>query len=117
MTTASSERRAITAAQRGQIIQLVIVNHWSAAQAAATYGIEERLVAVWVAAYRRDGMASLRQMPSRTALGQFVDDWIGRPLAQLWRLIGAGLARLDGSRPTATPEPLHRSRDDRRHGG
>ena len=56
----SSAIRNITAAQRGQIIQRVMVDGWSPAQAAAVYGVAERHVARWVGAYRRYGMASLR---------------------------------------------------------
>ena len=49
-----------TAAQRGQIVQRVLVDGWSAAQAAAAFGVSEWRVVQWVAAYRRHGMASLR---------------------------------------------------------
>ena len=37
--------RDIAAAQRGQIIQRVLVDGWSAVQAAETYDIQERQVA------------------------------------------------------------------------
>jgi len=60
MTRVSTVIRNITAAQRGQIIQRVMVDGWSPAQAAAVYGVAERHVARWVGAYRRYGMASLR---------------------------------------------------------
>jgi hypothetical protein len=60
MSRVSSNLRDITPAQRGQIIQHVLVDGWSPAQAAAVYGIGELHVARWVAAYRRHGMASLR---------------------------------------------------------
>ena len=49
-----------TAAQRAGIIQRVLVDGWSTAQAAKACGLEERQVARWVADYRRRGMASLR---------------------------------------------------------
>ena len=113
MTTPSTERRAITAAQRGQIVQRVLVDGWSAARAAAAFGVEERLVAAWVAAYRRDGMASLRHNPSRTLAGEAFARWLWRPLANLWRTT---LFRPYRDRP-AEPSPLRGSRDDRRHGG
>jgi hypothetical protein len=53
--------RDIAAARRGQIIQRVLVDGWSAAQAAEAFDIQERQVARWVAAYRRRGMASLHE--------------------------------------------------------
>jgi Homeodomain-like domain-containing protein len=51
----------IAAVQRGLIIQRVLVDGWSPAQAAAAFGVPERHVVRWVAAYRRHGMASLRR--------------------------------------------------------
>jgi transposase-like protein len=60
MRRVSSRIRDITPARRGQIIQHVMVEGWSPAQAAAVYGVTERQVARWVDAYRRYGMASLR---------------------------------------------------------
>ena len=60
MNRVSSNTRDITPAQRGQIIQHVLVDGWSPAQAAAAYDISERHVERWVAIYRRHGMASLR---------------------------------------------------------
>ena len=65
--------RGIAAVRRGQIIQRILVDGWSPAEAAAFFGVEERQVVQWVAAYRRDGMASLRgdlaseRAPSRWA--------------------------------------------------
>jgi hypothetical protein len=60
MSKVSSSIRDLTPAQRGQIIQHVLVDGWSPTQAAAASGIAERHVVRWVAAYRRRGMASLR---------------------------------------------------------
>ena len=51
----------IAAAQRGLIIQRILVDSWSPARAAASFGVPERHVVRWVAAYRRHGMASLRR--------------------------------------------------------
>ena len=113
MTTPSTERRAITAAQRGQIVQRVLVDGWNAARAAAAFGVEERLVAAWVAAYRRDGLASLHRNPSRTLAGEAIERWLQRPLANLWR---TARLRSNRGRPAA-PSPLRGSQDDRRHGG
>jgi hypothetical protein len=50
----------IAAVRRGQIIQRILVDGWSPAEAAAFLGVGQRQVVQWVAAYRRDGMASLR---------------------------------------------------------
>jgi len=54
----------IAAVRRGQIIQRILVDGWSPAKAAAFLGVEERQVVQWVAAYRRNGMASLRGEPA-----------------------------------------------------
>ncbi|MGE5269216.1 MAG: helix-turn-helix domain-containing protein [Thiohalocapsa sp.] len=50
----------LPAATRGRIVQRVLVDGWTPAQAAAAFGVGERSVVRWVAAYRRRGMASLR---------------------------------------------------------
>jgi hypothetical protein len=56
-----ARRRGIAAAERGRIIQRILVDGWSTAEAAAALGLREREVARWVADYRRRGMASLHQ--------------------------------------------------------
>jgi transposase-like protein len=61
-----SNRRAIAPAQRGYIIQRVLVDGWSIRQAAETFDLDERRIANWVAAYRRDGMTSLLRDDIRT---------------------------------------------------
>jgi hypothetical protein len=61
MDSLLSKSCGIAAAQRGQIIQRVLVDGWSPAQAAAVFGFPERRIARWVADYRRHGMASLRE--------------------------------------------------------
>jgi len=70
-----SKSRGIAAARRGQIIQRVLVDGWSTAQAAAAFGLQERRIARWVADYRRHGMASLRQDDAAERLWQ---RWIRR---------------------------------------
>src|ERR1051326_8713487 len=57
----SETSRTIAAAQRGRIVQRVLVEGWSPAQAAAAFGLRERQIARWVADYRNRGMASLRE--------------------------------------------------------
>jgi hypothetical protein len=64
MRKIETNTRGIAAVRRGQIIQRILVDGWSPAEAAALLGVEERQVVQWVAAYRRDGMASLRGAPA-----------------------------------------------------
>jgi transposase len=70
------------AARRGQIVQRVLVDGWSAAQAAMAFGVDERDVARWVVAYRRLGMASLRD---DAATGPAPLRWLRRLLLRLRR--------------------------------
>ena len=56
----SIKKRDLAAAQRGLIIQRVLVDGWSPAEAGKPFGVDERQVAWWIAAYQRHGMASLR---------------------------------------------------------
>jgi len=46
--------------KRAHIIQRVLVDGWSPGQASAVFELPERHIARWVNAYRRRGMASLR---------------------------------------------------------
>jgi transposase-like protein len=99
-----AKKRRITAAQRGTIVQRVLVDGWSIEQAAATYGIAERHIAGWVTAYRRRGMASLRDAAFDAA-----------PRRWLWllRLIGARLAaRLRASRDAPPARSIRLQRRD-----
>src|SRR5258707_7563910 len=75
MDSLLSKSCGIAAAQRGQIIQRVLVDGWSAAQAAAVFRLQERRIARWVADYRRHGMASLREDEAGERLWQ---RWIRR---------------------------------------
>lgn len=50
----------IAAAQRGLIVQRVLVEGWTPEEAGRPFGVDGRLAARWVAAYRRDGMTALR---------------------------------------------------------
>jgi Helix-turn-helix domain len=79
----------VAAVQRGQIIQRVLVDGWSAAQAAAVFGLPERRVARWVADYRRRGMASLRDEDAGDRVFQ---RWLHSLIAALSRGYG-GLRR------------------------
>jgi transposase-like protein len=113
MRTASRQRRTVTPARRGQIVQRVLVDGWTAKQAAAASGVDERTVAAWVAAYRRDGMASLHRDPSKTSA---IASRLWRPLSALLRRL-AGALRRPGRRSEVGPSPLPRPHDDRRRGG
>jgi transposase len=81
--------RRMTTAERGQIVQRVLVDGWSAAQAAATFRVGERQVMRWVAAYRRHGMASLRE--GAAVDGPALRRWLWQLRTRLARI----LARLD----------------------
>ena len=79
-----TKAREITAVQRGQIIQRVLVDGWSPTETAATFGLEERLVVRWVAAYRRSGMASLRAVTAGEGTARGWVRWLR--LAAAWLL-------------------------------
>ena len=100
-----SKVRDITPAQRGQVIQHVMVDGWSPAQAAAVYGVAERQIARWVAAYRRHGMASLRD-------GNVADGaWPWRRLRALTARITAALYGESYSHPARCIVLRHGTRD------
>ncbi len=86
-----SESREIAAATRGQIIQRVLVDHLTTAEAATLYDVKERQVTRWVAAYRRRGMASLHD-------GLAGERPLLRWLLQLRAALGRLLAALTGPR-------------------
>ncbi len=117
MKKRSTEPVALTPAQRGQIVQRVIVDGWTSAEAAAAVGVPERLVDAWVADYRRHGMASLRHVPRKTVAAEILRLWLGRPVRVVSRVISNGLHRLFGRERPARPAPLDRLNDDRRDGG
>ncbi|HEX3863004.1 MAG TPA: helix-turn-helix domain-containing protein [Stellaceae bacterium] len=114
--------RDITAAQRGQIVQRVLVDGWSAAQAAATSGVSEREVARWVAAYRRYGMASLRNPSRVTRLADFirvsgfmrVSGWAQHSCDEMIRMLELLRHELR-SRTGVAALPKPRGSDDARH--
>lgn len=95
MDRSSKNTCEIAPARRGQIIQRVLVDGWSAAQAAAAFGVSERRVVRWVAAYRRLGMASLRDgtMAERAAGGRllWLRAWLARLTAAVRRAFGTDL--------------------------
>src|SRR5271168_4036185 len=106
MKKRSTEPVALTPAQRGQIVQRVIVDGWTSAEAAAAVGVPERLVDAWVADYRRHGMASLCHVPRKTVAAEILRLWLGRPVRAVSRAISNGLRRLFVHEPPPSPSPL-----------
>ena len=107
-----SKSCGIAAAQRGQIIQRVLVDGWSPAQAAAAFGLQERRVARWVADYRRHGMASLREDEAAERVHL---RWLRRIYTAVSRCIG-GLRRGFGLVEPASCVVLRRTGDERGSG-
>lgn len=106
---ASGKRRILTRAQRGQLIQRIIVDGWSCAEAAAACRVEERLVAAWVADYRRHGMASLRRAPKETVAGGIVQLRVSRPVQSLLRCVLDAVRRPFLRGATVRPAPPWRA--------
>ena len=114
----SGRQRTLTKAQRGRIIQHVIVDGWSCGEAAATFDIEERLVAAWVADYRRHGMASLHRATKETVAAELVQMRLSQPVKSLMRRsIGAVRRMLMREHAAAPPSPLRRMPDERLEAG
>jgi Helix-turn-helix domain len=112
----STRPSTLSAAQRGQIVQRVIVDGWTIADAAAAVGLPERFVAGWVADFRRHGMTSLRHRPRKTVAAEFVHRRFLRPAGLVFRAAAIGGRWLFASRKPAPPSPIRRSQDDRRGG-
>ncbi len=115
-----SEAVPRTPAQRGQIIQRVIVDGWTCAEAAAAAGIPEKLVDAWVGAFRRHGMASLRhaaRMPAGGAIVQLCLRPVPRGWAPgAWTVIANRLGRWFWSEHPTRAASVRHSQDDRRGG-
>jgi Homeodomain-like domain len=116
MKNRSAQSVALTPARRGHIVQRILVDGWTSAEAAAAIGVPERLVDAWVADYCRHGMASLRDVPRKTVAAEILRLWLGRPVRAVSRATSNGLRRLFVHEPPPSPSPLRRSTDDR-HGG
>jgi transposase-like protein len=111
---ASKKVCPITPVQKGQIIQRVLVDRWSIAAAAAAFNIEKRFVAAWVADYRRHGMASLRNTPSRSLTAEIFRLRLAQPLALAWRRLAGSVRRVFVCEPAAQSSPPRHLHDDRR---
>jgi transposase len=61
MDADSGQKRDLTAAQRGLIVQRVLVDGRTPEEAGKPFGIDGWTVARWVTAYRRYGMAALHE--------------------------------------------------------
>jgi transposase-like protein len=112
MKTISVHPQTITTAQRALIIQRIIVDGWTIEKAAATFDVPERLVGAWVADYRKHGMASLRDAPSRAVGTEIVQVRISRPVKAAFRKIWHGLRKAFALEATAQPVPLRWSNKD-----
>jgi len=105
-----------TPAQRGQIVQRVVVDGWTCAEAAAAAGVPEQLVDAWVAGFRRHGMASLRHAARNPVAGAIVHLRLGRPAHSVWAALASRLGRWFLPNRSTEPASLRRSQDDRRGG-
>jgi transposase len=95
MDADSGQKHDSTAARRGLIVQRVLVEGLTPDAAGAPFGIEGPVVAGWVAAYRRRGMASLRESGAH-------DKALLRLIEQCLRRIAAWL-RGAATRPASRP--------------
>jgi transposase len=102
--------RNIPAAQRGQIIQRILIDGWTPGQAAAALGVEERRVVRWVTAYRRQGMASLR---GDLGADRMARRWIAWVQSRVLRALATARGRR-GSAELASCVVLRRTGDGRR---
>ena len=107
MKNPPSTQNTISTAQRAQIIQRVLVDRWTAAQAAEAFGVSKRLVDSWVADFRQHGMASLRHGPDDTIVVE-----VARSLRTALRRISVALRRLFTAEPAVAPLPLRQSNKD-----
>jgi transposase-like protein len=104
--------RKISVAQRGQIVQRVIVDGWTSVEVAAAFGVPRRVVEVWVSDFRRYGMSSLRQDPGRTIATEMVRSTIWRPARTMWRKLLIGFQGSLAPEPLVQPLPLRHSNKD-----
>jgi transposase-like protein len=110
--TKSRFDRTISPARRGQIVQRVIVDGWTTADIATSYGVPEHLVDLWVEDFRRNGMASLRQEPGRSIAAEIEQLTIWRPIRANLRKVAIALRCFVTVDPQAKPLPLCRSHKD-----
>jgi len=116
MKTTSARPRTIPPARRALIVQRVLVDGWTTAEAAAAFDVSERQVDIWVVEFRRDGMRSLRRSSGKALPAEIVHIAISRPVRGLASRIANGFRRLFLRNPLQQPLPLRRLNDDRRSG-
>jgi transposase-like protein len=116
MKSLSSPPPTLSPAQRGQVVQRILVDGWTIADAAAAAGVPERTVALWVSDYRRHGMASLRRRRGRTAAAEYLDRQMLRPVRLVFRGAAYGVRWLLATKRGMSPPPILHSQDDRRGG-
>jgi transposase-like protein len=112
MDIASNRSRAITTARRALIVQRVLVDGWSSAEAAVAFGVSQRLVDVWVVDYRRHGMTSLRRPAGESLAGELVQLTISQPVRGLASRIASGLRQFFRRDRVPQRRPLGRLNDD-----
>jgi transposase-like protein len=113
MRDAPPGSHTITVPRRALIVQRVLVDGWTSAEVAATFGVLERQVDAWVADYRRHGMTSLRRAASETLPAKILPLTISRSVRKIAFRMARGFRRLFVSEPPSRPLPLRRSKDDR----
>ena len=114
MNTTSARYRTMTVARRALIVQRVLVDGWTSAEAAAAFAVTERQVDVWVTEFRRSGMTSLRRPPGKTPVAEFVYLTIMRLVRGNASRIASRLPRLLMRERPPRPLPPQRFNDDRR---
>jgi transposase-like protein len=112
MKNPALRHRTVSVAQKGQIVQRVLVDGWTSVEAAAAFGVPKRIVEVWVSDFRRHGMASLRQDPGRTIAAEMVRSVVWRPMRAMWRRLLNGLRGSLAPEPLVQPLPLRHSNKD-----
>jgi transposase len=101
-------------ARRALVIQRVLVDGWTSAEAATAFDVSERQVDVWVADYRRHGMKSLRRSPRKSFRAEIVHLTISRPVREIASRMAGRLRRLFQRERVQQTSPLHRVYDDHR---
>jgi hypothetical protein len=114
MSKGGTPHQPMTAARRALIVQRVLVDGWTSAKAAAAFEVSERQVDVWVADFRRSGMASLRRTPGRTLAARIVQLVVLQPLRAIFSGTVQTTRPLFMRKHTPQPLPLQRLGDERR---
>src|ERR1700730_12237224 len=112
MHNAPPGSHTITVPRRALIVQRVLVDGWTSAKVAATFGVLERQVDAWVADYRRHGMTSLRRAASETLPAKILPLTILRPVRKIAFRMARGFRRLFVPVPPCRPLALRRSQVD-----